>query len=49
MWLGNLKVMVRVVNGWQVNSWDLWCRVLVEVVGRIGYVTVMVVDDRGCC
>jgi hypothetical protein len=40
MWLGSLWAMVRVANGWRVG--------VVEVVGRIGYVTVMVADDTGC-
>jgi hypothetical protein len=44
--------MVRVASGWRVGSWGLWCRVVAEVVkvvGRIGYVVVMVVGDMGCC
>jgi hypothetical protein len=45
MWLGNLWVMVQVVSNWRVGSWGLWCRVMVEVVGRINYVTVIVADD----
>jgi hypothetical protein len=52
VWLGNLWVMVRVVSGWRVDSWGLWCRVVVkvvDVVGRIGFVAVMVADDKGCC
>jgi hypothetical protein len=35
-----------------VDSWGLWCRVMAEVVvvvRRIGCVTVMAVDDMGCC
>jgi hypothetical protein len=43
---------VQVVSGWRVDSWDLCCQVVaevVEVVGRIGYVAVMVADGRGCC
>jgi hypothetical protein len=32
-----------------VGSWDQWCRAVAgEVVGRIGYVAVMVDDDVGC-
>jgi hypothetical protein len=52
MRLGSVKVMVRVVNGQRVGSWDLWYRVVVKVVevgGRIGYATMMVADDEGCC
>jgi hypothetical protein len=44
--LGSGKTMVQVVNGWRVDSWDLWCRVVVGVVGVVGsYVVVMVVDN----
>jgi hypothetical protein len=35
-----------------VDSWGLWCRVVaevIEVVRRIGCVTVMAVGDMGCC
>jgi hypothetical protein len=44
--------MVRFVSGWRVDSSGLWSRVVaevVEVVGRIGYVAVMVADDMGSC
>jgi hypothetical protein len=48
--LGSGKAMVQVVNGWRVNSWDLWCRVVVGVVGVVGsYVVVMVVDNDEWC
>jgi hypothetical protein len=45
MWLGSWWAIARVANGWRVGSWRLWCRVaagVVEVVGRIGYVAVVV-------
>jgi hypothetical protein len=45
--LGSGKGMVQVVNGWRVDSWDLWCRVVVGVVGS--YVVVMVVDNDEWC
>jgi hypothetical protein len=43
--------MVRVANGWQAGSWGLCCRVVAEVgevVGRIGFVAMMVVGNGGC-
>jgi hypothetical protein len=49
VWLNNLWAMVRVVSGWRVNSWCLLCQVVAEVVGKNGYVVVMVADDMGCC
>jgi hypothetical protein len=38
--------MMRVVGGWLVGFWGLWCRIV--AVGCIDYVVVMVVGDRGC-
>jgi hypothetical protein len=32
-----------------VDSWGVWCRVVAEVVGRIGCAAVMVVGDMECC
>jgi hypothetical protein len=39
-WLGNVGVMVRVVSGWLVDFWGLWCRIVVEA-GCVGYAVVM--------
>jgi hypothetical protein len=50
-WLSNAKAMVQVEGGWPVDSWVLWCRVVVGVMegaGNIGYFVVMVADDEGC-
>jgi hypothetical protein len=47
-WLGNAEAMVRVVGGWLVDFWGLWCRIAVEV-GCIGYAVVMVDSNGGCC
>jgi hypothetical protein len=51
--LGSVKVMVRVVDGRSVDFWGLWCPDVAEVgavvVGRIGYVEVMMVGGEGHC
>jgi hypothetical protein len=43
--------MVRVANGWPMGSWGQCCQFVVEVgevVGRIGCVEMMEVDNGGC-
>jgi hypothetical protein len=37
---------MRVVGGWLVDFWGLWCRIAVAA-GCIGYAVVMVVGDGG--
>jgi hypothetical protein len=38
--------MVRIVGGWLVDFWGMWCQIAAEA-GCIGYMAVMVVGDGG--
>jgi hypothetical protein len=53
VWLGNVNVIVRVVDGWPTGFWGMWCPDVVGVgavvVERIGYAKVMVVGGEGYC
>jgi hypothetical protein len=49
--VGSVHAMVRVVGGWPMGFWGLWCPDVAEVVvvGRIDYAEVIVADDAGYC
>jgi hypothetical protein len=51
VWLGNERVMVRVVGGWPAGFWGLWCQDATRVVvaGRIDFVMEGMVDDGWEC
>jgi hypothetical protein len=41
-----MRAMVRIVGGWLVDFWGMWCQIAAEA-GCIGYMVVMVVGDEG--
>jgi hypothetical protein len=45
-WVLHAGAMVRVVGGWLVDFWGMWCQIAAEV-GCIGYAVDMGVGGRG--
>jgi hypothetical protein len=46
-WLGNAGAMERVVGGWLVDFWGLWCRIVVLNYGGGGMYLLCGGDDGG--